>query len=205
MTADPFDTRASLLLLLRGVENDSAWRTFVERYTPLIHAWCRKEGLEPATTDDITSRVLTVLVTQMRSFEYDPAKSFRGWLKTVVKNMIRTFWREKQQRPGNYATGSDDVADMLSEVPDQFADWGDELEEKLAADLENLQVVLNRAQARVKPRTWDVFWRVEVQGFRPTDVAAEFGIKIAFVSTYRRRVWDILREEGEKLLNSPSR
>ena len=37
----------------------------------------------------MTQTVLAKLAVQLRRFAYDPAQSFRGWLRTVVRNAYR--------------------------------------------------------------------------------------------------------------------
>src|ERR1700736_1485235 len=90
--------------LLREVadpeNNEAAWRTFLERYQPLIHAWCCRSRLRPDQSEEVTGRVLAKLVTAMRTkYTHDPACRFRGWLRTVVQNEVNTFWREQVRRP----------------------------------------------------------------------------------------------------------
>ena len=76
-------TSASLLNRLRRDPNDqSAWNEFVNRYGPRIHAWCRHWNLQEADAQDVTQIVLLQLAAKMRTFVYDPSRSFRAWLKT---------------------------------------------------------------------------------------------------------------------------
>src|SRR5262245_64439447 len=65
---------------------DVAWRTFLQRYQPLIYRWSRRKGLNHDDAEEVRDRVLSKLVTALRDFDYDPARRFRGWLKTVVEN-----------------------------------------------------------------------------------------------------------------------
>ena len=53
---------------------------------------------------DLTQEVLHAVARAIRGLDYDPHRgSFRGWLFTVVRNKLRTFWerqaRQVQQRP----------------------------------------------------------------------------------------------------------
>ena len=78
-------TSPTLLGRLRQQPSDqAAWEQFVERYGRLILAWCREAQLQDADIEDITQIVLIKLADKMRTFAYDPSKSFRGWLRTLT-------------------------------------------------------------------------------------------------------------------------
>ena len=80
-------TSATLLARLRQVPADqAAWVQFTERYGRKIYAWCRLWNLQQADAEDLTQDVLLKLAEKMQTFDYDPAKSFRGWLKTVARH-----------------------------------------------------------------------------------------------------------------------
>src|SRR6516162_3913945 len=90
---DEARTRASLLARLAhsdGVE-EAAWRQFVDLYGRQIYKWCRAWQLQDADAEEVTQQVLTQLVTKMRDFVYDPARSFRAWLKTVTHHAWRNL------------------------------------------------------------------------------------------------------------------
>ncbi len=78
-------TSPTLLGRLRVNPSDpAAWEQFVRRYAPLIHGWCRRWNLQAADAEEVTQTVLLKLVEKLREFEYDPARSFRAWLKTLT-------------------------------------------------------------------------------------------------------------------------
>src|SRR4051812_27797034 len=95
--------------LLRELTNpdkrDAAWRTFLERYRPMIARWCRRSGLNYMDAEEVSAAVLGNLVKAMSRFVYDPARRFRGWLKTVVDNEVRTLRRRHARRPGDRGRG----------------------------------------------------------------------------------------------------
>ena len=78
-------TSPSLLGRLQQEPADQqAWAEFVERYGRRIYGWCRQAQLQEADAEDVTQMVLVQLAKRMRSFAYDPSKSFRGWLRTLT-------------------------------------------------------------------------------------------------------------------------
>src|SRR5262245_42908063 len=102
------DTSPTLLGRLRQNPADpAAWNTFVLRYGPRIYAWCRQWRLQEADAQD----VLVKLVARMRTFSYDAAGSFRGWLKTVAYHAWHDYIHG-QQRAGR-GSGDSDVLEQL--------------------------------------------------------------------------------------------
>src|SRR5262245_46437929 len=82
-------TSATLLGRLRAQPDDEqAWDRFVECYGPQIYNWCRQWALQQADAEDVTQNVLLRLATKLRTFTYDPKRSFRGWLRTVTRNAL---------------------------------------------------------------------------------------------------------------------
>src|SRR5262245_59082615 len=99
-------THVSLLLRLRQDPSDQpAWRDFVKRYGARIYNWCRHWNCQEADAEDVTQNVLLVLAERMREFTYDPAGSFRAWLKTVAQHAWSRHV-ERQRRPGHGSGGS---------------------------------------------------------------------------------------------------
>src|SRR5262245_32733892 len=95
------DTPHSLLVRLsRDHRDEAAWGAFVERYQPRILAWCRERGLQPADAADVTQIVLEQLLSAIREFRYDPAGSFRAWLRTVTSRACARFMLKEQRARG---------------------------------------------------------------------------------------------------------
>src|SRR5438876_83791 len=85
-------TQASLFDRLRQQPADEgAWEQFVRRYGPMIESWCRHWGGQDADAQDVAQAVLTTLVVRLRTFAYDPAQRFRGWLQTVTRHAWAAF------------------------------------------------------------------------------------------------------------------
>src|SRR5262245_33500297 len=74
----------SLFTRLRANEA-SAWAELVQRYVPMIYQWCRDWHLQEADAQDLTQNVLLKLARRLRTFQYDPSKSFRAYLKTLAR------------------------------------------------------------------------------------------------------------------------
>jgi RNA polymerase sigma-70 factor (ECF subfamily) len=65
----------------------------------MIHSWCLKWGLQSFNADDVAHDAMVKLLTAMRTFRYDPARSFRAWLKTVTKHALGQFSASQRRLP----------------------------------------------------------------------------------------------------------
>ncbi|MBV8381093.1 MAG: sigma-70 family RNA polymerase sigma factor [Planctomycetaceae bacterium] len=105
-------TSATLLEILRERPLDkAAWDRFVDRYGPRIYGWCRAWHLQEQDACDVTQDVLLKLVVRMKTFDYDPARSFRGWLKVLTRHSWVDFL-EDRKRAGQVG-GDSQVQAML--------------------------------------------------------------------------------------------
>jgi RNA polymerase sigma-70 factor (ECF subfamily) len=93
-------TSPSLLGRLRqDTTDEQAWAEFVKRYGAQILQWCRKGKLQEADAHDVTQTVLVKLAGKMRTFTYDPTRSFRAYLKTLTNYALCDFL-DGRKRPG---------------------------------------------------------------------------------------------------------
>src|SRR5436190_21538181 len=101
-------TSPTLLGRLGSCPTDqAAWNAFVDRYGPKIYAWCQHWQLQKADAEDVTQTVLLQLAQKMASFTYDPAKSFRAWLKTIARHAWSDFLVARNK--GTRGTGDSHV------------------------------------------------------------------------------------------------
>ena len=187
--------RTSPSLLDRLRQNDEqAWGEFVRRYGAQILVWCRKWKLQEADAQDVTQNVLVKLSDKMRTFSYDPARSFRAYLKTLTNYALCDFL-ESRKRLGAAAGGS--VAmDVLNTVEAR-----DDLVEQLksAFDQELLDEAMERVESRVEPHTWEAFRLTAFEGMSGADVAEKLAMKVATVFKARSKVQQMLQDEIRKL------
>jgi RNA polymerase sigma-70 factor (ECF subfamily) len=188
-------TSPTLLGRLARVPTDqAAWGEFAERYGAKIYGWCRCWHLQEADAEDVTQEVLAKLAQKMQSFAYDPTRSFRAWLKTVVHHAWRDFVNSRQRRE----TGSGDtgVLEMLQSV-EAGEQLVVELDEELARDL--LDEAMSRVRARVQPHTWEAFCLLAFPGLSGAETAGRLGMKVATAFVARSKVQKMLEEEVRRL------
>jgi RNA polymerase sigma factor (sigma-70 family) len=188
-------TSASLLVRIGGNPGDgAAWGEFVKRYGRKIYHWCRHWGLQEADAHDVTQNVLLKVARQMDAFRYDPAKSFRGWLKTIT-HAAWCDWLDDQRRAGQ---GSGDTA-VLRQLA--TLEGRDDLTQRLEAeyDQELLEAASARVRLRVAPHTWEAFRLLAFEDLSGADVAERLGMKVGAVFVAKSKVQKLLKEEIREL------
>lgn len=172
-------TNPTLISRLRRMPNDpEAWQQFIDRYGPRILAWCRHWGLQSADASDVMQSVLLKLVGAMQTFEYDPSRSFRAWLKTLTQHAWLDTVRSVR---GNVLAGEAATARLDSiEARDDLVQ---ELQQTYEREL--LELAMQRVRLQVLPRTWEAFQRTVLEGQPPAQVAA--ALQTTLVNVYKSR------------------
>lgn len=188
-------TSASLLARIRIDDRDeNAWREFVERYGPRIYDWCRIRNLRPPDAEDVTQDVLIRLAKHLGTFEYDPAATFRGWLRRVAENAIADFYRARGKTP---ATGRDNgVQDSLESIEAR-----QDLHQRLNAgfDLELLDLAKARVKARIDKDRWLAWELTAVAQLSGEEVSERLQMKLPTVYSNRSKVQKMISDEIQLL------
>jgi RNA polymerase sigma-70 factor (ECF subfamily) len=185
-------TPASLLERLRQPCPQAAWHEFVQLYTPLLYYWARRAGRQSQDAADLVQDVFVTLVQALPQFAYDPGKSFRSWLRTILLNKLR----EKQRQRTVVVAGTDNgrLPDVAG--PDTFQELSEE---------EYRQHLVRRAldvmQTDFEPLTWRACWEYLVAGRPAAEVATELGVSPGVVYAAKSRVLQRLRQELKGLLD----
>jgi RNA polymerase sigma-70 factor (ECF subfamily) len=190
MPATSPSTSASLLDQARGHRAD-AWNRLVALYTPLLEAWLTSAGLQPADREDLTQRVMEILVRQLPHFEHNGRPgAFRAWLRGITVNLLREFWRT---RP---APQAEEMLEQLSD-PDAGASrlWDEQ------HDRHVLHALMDLVRPEFTPATWQAFRRLALDGAPARTVAAELGLSVNAVLIAKSRVLSRLRQEARGLVD----
>jgi RNA polymerase sigma factor (sigma-70 family) len=183
-------TRPSLLIRLRDHQDHQAWAQFVDLYAPLIYGYVRKRGLQDADAADLTQASLRRVAAHVGSLEYDPRRgTFRGWLFTVVRNLLWNF----HNRPQHLYRGSGDsqIQRLLENQPTPEADEASEWERECRRRL--LAWATQQIRPQVQETTWQAFWQTAVEGRSGKEVAEQLGLTPAAVYVAKNRVMARLR------------
>ena len=184
-------TSESLLIRLSSIGDTDAWDRFVELYTPLIFYWARKTGLQSQDASDLVQDVMTIVFQQLPKLEYDPEKSFRGWLRTITMNRFRELCRGKRPQLMD-ASGS-----VMGRVPDwRLAEstWDLNYARELVA------AVMADMRDDFAPKTWAALVELMKTGRPASEVANEAGVSVWTIYAARSRLLKRLRQELEGLL-----
>jgi RNA polymerase sigma factor (sigma-70 family) len=185
-------TSVTLLGRLRQEGTDqAAWEEFVRRYGPKICSWCRQWALQESDAQDVAQEVLLKLAAKLRSFSYDPSRSFRGWLKTLTHHAWRDFV-DSRHRVGNGPIPWDQLEsqaaghDLLQRLDEEF-------------DRELADEAMARVQVRVAPHTWKAFRLTAVEDLSGAEAAQRLNMTVAMVFISKSRVQKMVRAEIERM------
>ncbi len=188
-------THLSLLARLRlAPRDDRTWAEFVRRYGPLILRWCRRWKLQDADAQDVTQTVLARLAERLRTFEYDPDKSFRAYVRTVAHYAWCDFL-EARKRPDAGVGGSEVLRrlDQVAAREDLVARLSDEFDQEL------LEAASDRVRLRLEPKTWEAFRLTAAEGLSGAEAAARLGMSVPAVFKARFKVQKLLQVEVRRL------
>ncbi len=189
--SSPPSTNPSLIFRLTRTPGDSAtWEQFVLLYGPALMEWCRQHRVQEADVQDICQEVLLQISRQIQRLQYDPALSFRGWLRAVVHGAW-CDWVESQKSHKQRMRGLSNISEELNEIAAR-----DDLIARLEAqyDRELYELAARQVRQMVAPETWQAFEWQAVDLLGPAEVAERLGIKAASAITARHRVTKLLRE-----------
>ncbi len=195
---DAGTTNPALLNRLGDWRDHEAWVDFVARYDPVIRSASSRYRLDADTTEELCQRVWIDLARRMRSFRYDPGKTFRGWLRRLCQSRAIDLLRKKTAD----AVGSlevDAAASLFQDAVDRFdAEEGAALERPLLLRL--AEEIQDGVQRRVEERTWQVFWKIAVLGQSVREASEAAGISYYAAFAAQKRVGRMLREAGQRLM-----
>ena len=190
-------THVSLLQRLGLPGEQQAWDRFVELYTPLIYYWACHVGLQEQDAADLVQDVFALLLQKLPEFTYDPRRSFRSWLRTIVCSRTADYWRaidgSTQAQGGSGATAAlQQIADPDSELNRQ---WDEEHDRYV------LHCLLDLVEEEFEPITLQAFRRLALDGVNGALAAQELGLSVAAVYAAKARVLARMRQEAEGLID----
>lgn len=195
------ETSLSLLDRLRTSPENDGWNRLADLYAPLIRVWLRRYDVQDSDALDLTQEVLLSVSRDLRSFDHPGSPgAFRGWLKAIMINRLRKFWRSRDRNP--QAHGDSDIDARLAQLDDPTSElshiWNREHDQYV------LRQLLALAEPHFEPATWQAFCRVALEGAKADAVAREMGISKNAVIVAKCRVLNKLRQEAGGLVDSSS-
>ena len=184
--------------LLRDLAQDSQharWGEFVARYRPMMEAYMR-ERFPSLEADDVIQETLIELIKVFPIYHYSPKEKghFHNYLTGILRHRaLRMMGEEKRRAEIAEMVGSCDPRDRgragRASLPDSVADERSYRESLLEIALQQLL-----SDSTIYERTRLVFTRVAVNGEKPDEVAAAFGITRNAVDQMKSRMMARLKE-----------
>jgi RNA polymerase sigma-70 factor (ECF subfamily) len=195
-------TSISLLERASASRESEAWDRLVAVYAPLMQRWLRSYGVQGADADDVIQDVLTVLLGELPTFQHNErAGAFRNWLRRILVNRLRGYWRRRNLEPT--AAGTSSLVQRLDQLEDDNSDasqiWNADHDRHVLSQL------IAEVRPRVLDKTWEAFRRQVLAGERADVVAAELDMPVNSVYVARSRVLSILRREAAGLVDMGDR
>ena len=192
--ANPGSTDNGLLEGIRA-RDETAWARFVDEYSPLIYVWCRRCDLQSADARDVSQQVFHAVSRSIAKFSDSGSNSsFRGWLFTITRNLVRNHLTRTLRGPR--PRGGTSIQLRLLQEPEAVD------EESLSAvtfstQPPSIQTILDLVRTEFDDRTWQCFWLVAMEGNTAVEVAERFGMNAAAVRQAKYRVTKRLRRDLE--------
>lgn len=180
-------TRSSLLVRLRDPDDGEGWSEFYALYEPFLMNVARRLGLNNNDCNDLVAEVFAKCVEKLPSFNYDRSRgSFRGWLKTTMRNLATDTWRQKKRIADNVPLNAGCEPVIHDEI---WEKWDHEYHQRI---LERAIVVVHQ---QCSPHVWACFREHVLGGRRAADVAGELDLKTNAVYQNSHRVLNRVREQ----------
>jgi len=200
MPANPGTTNPILLLRLADWRDHPAWSEFVARYAPLVRSRCRRFQLDDDATEEVCQRIWIGLSHRLLTFRYDPTGSFRSWLRRYCDSRLIDRFRERGSAGDillDQAFGPDGPLAPSGRDPSE----DDEPPATVRPRLLTLAAEIHEhVRMQVNPDTWRAFWLVAVEDCSVREAAETLGKSYAATFAAQKRVRQMLREEGRKVL-----
>lgn len=199
---DGSTTSPSLLKRVADWADHGAWCDFRGSYDPLIHAWCGGYGLDGSSLEDLCQQIWIALADRMRTYQYDPGGTFRGWLRKFCHSRAVDLLRKRRTDfvPFLADQPAESLARLLA-VDASGREERDEPDSRRSPLLRQAEEIQRAVRQRVEPRTWQAFWRIAVEGCSVREAAEQMGMSYAAAFAAHKRVTRMLRAEGKRQLN----
>jgi len=182
-------TRGSLLgRLAEKSDSDAAWEEFVRIYSPQVLRWCRACGLQESDAADVCQDVLVRFWKQAATFQYDPGRRFRSYLRQILASALAGWSAGRRSEKPLAAAATETVLDSLPAREDLLT----RIEE--AYDTELFALAMRQVKPRVSPHTWRAFEMQALEHRRGKEVADALGISVDLAYAARHNVQKMIRE-----------
>lgn len=187
------ETRASLIASLNQPASEEAWTEFAAIYRPLIIRVAIAKGLQHADAEDLAQETMAIVGRSISSFNPNAAGSFRGWLRTITRNLVVNHLTRGKEPTGS---GDSNVQAMLDQLPTPDGPTATLFDFELRRA--QFQIAAAAVRVQVNETTWDAFRLTAIERLPIANVAQQLGKSDGAVRMARCRVMTRLREEVKR-------
>ena len=177
-------------------DRETAWVLFYRQYAALISNWCHRWGASAEDSEDIVQETLLVVFRKIATFQYDPNRSFRSWLKKVAYHIWLRVFQEKKHRPSG-----PDSATVIAEGELKsliaFKEFSDILDHVIEQEI--YHIALCKVRTKVSERNWVCYQLSDIQNSDKPEIAKELGISLGLVHVIVSRVRNLIEAEIKEL------
>ncbi len=195
----PMDTMngAEWIALLRDL-NSKAWDVLIDRFgadlRQDIKASLRSKGLSEALFEDIEQQVWVTAIEQFGDFEWQGEDKLYHWLRSIASWHVKTLRRKSKE-----STSLDEMDDRAENAfaldfflyINGMVQDSPEIEAELKDDLR----LLSGAMQNLTKRDQEILLRRLVLRETPRDMAADYGVEAATISTILVRAKETIRSQ----------
>ena len=145
-------TNTTLLLGLKDLRDETAWRQFDHRYRPLILTVARRLGLQDSDAEDAAQETIAAFIDAYRQGKYHKDKGkLRLWLYGIARHKIRDIIR-KRSRVEKPITDKTDATRFFDQVEDTHIEsaWEEEWEKAV------LRQALEEVRQQINPQMYEL-------------------------------------------------
>lgn len=192
--ADNTRTSATLVNQLSDPDNvirEAAWKTVFEKYESRLTAWALKTKAKDDQVQELIHQTWVALWGGMDSFQYDPSKSFRAYLRTVITNQASKFLRQRRRE-------SDFDPEAFAAIEDQNLRTVDHVIVDAEREIAVLEI-RDRVRQQVNERDWQIWEARQLHQQDVDDLATAHDSTAANVYKIVSRINKVISTELAKL------
>jgi RNA polymerase sigma-70 factor (ECF subfamily) len=198
-TDELIPTRASLIVRLKDLQDNSSWQEFFDTYWKLIYGVARKSGMTDAEAQDVVQETMLSVVKHMPDFQYNPALgSFKAWLLQMTRwriiDQVRKRPPDDLRHPRSDGTGTGTIERVIDpEGNDLDKEWDAEWEKHL------LDAAVSNVKRKLDPQKYQIFDFYVNKDWPPEKVAGWFQIPVEQVYLAKHRITELIKAEVARL------
>jgi RNA polymerase sigma-70 factor (ECF subfamily) len=201
MTLKEPRTSGTLLRRAQKTDDQAAWTELFDRYQPMLKRWTRAQLGSRVDSDEISQRIWCELVDRLPNFSYDSKRSFRAWLRSLHRSRLLDYLKQQRRYRSHLQSLADESSEPILPNPHGHlvttsGPLDPQREDPTQSSIVRMLEIQKRVQARVSPKTWELYDQVTIQNESIGDVARKHSMRYASVFAAVSRVNKMLRQEA---------